>query len=154
MISSKNGCVFRHDLTNHTLQITFDAWWASMNVDSKHPIACNIFRHAPSWCLYLDCGFEETGSPHVIGIIYDHFVCHPTEHGTSSMGKHLLSLAQIAKLNELTEWEVMKLTCSMVNESVLEFMKSHGSWGITKERSWRKFIFNIQIRSIWTELTD
>jgi len=39
MISSKNECVFIRDLSDPTLQIIFDAWWASMNVGSKRPIA-------------------------------------------------------------------------------------------------------------------
>jgi len=32
MISSKNECVFIRDLSDLTLQIIFDALWASMNV--------------------------------------------------------------------------------------------------------------------------
>jgi hypothetical protein len=31
MISSKNEQIFIHDLSNLTLQIIFDAWWASMD---------------------------------------------------------------------------------------------------------------------------
>jgi len=42
MISSKNDHVVIWDLSNLTLQIIFDAWWASMNVDWKRPIACKI----------------------------------------------------------------------------------------------------------------
>jgi len=49
MISSKNECVFIRDLSDLTLQIIFDAWWASMNVGSKRPIAWKNSRHAPSW---------------------------------------------------------------------------------------------------------
>jgi hypothetical protein len=53
MISSKNERVFIRDLSNLTLQIIFDAWWASMNIGSKRPIAWNNSRHAPSWRFYL-----------------------------------------------------------------------------------------------------
>jgi len=49
MISSKNKHGFMYKLSNLTLQIIFDAWWASMNVGSKRPIAWNTSRHAPSW---------------------------------------------------------------------------------------------------------
>ena len=39
MISSKNERGFIRDLSDLTLQIIFDAWWASMNVGTKWPIA-------------------------------------------------------------------------------------------------------------------
>jgi len=42
MISSKNQRVFIRDLSDHTLEIIFNAWWASMNVGSKRPIAWKI----------------------------------------------------------------------------------------------------------------
>ena len=35
----KNECVYICDLSDLTLQIACDAWWASMNVGSKRPIA-------------------------------------------------------------------------------------------------------------------
>jgi hypothetical protein len=41
MISSKNELVFIRDFNDLTLQIIFDAWWASMTVGSKCPIALN-----------------------------------------------------------------------------------------------------------------
>jgi len=102
MISSKNEHDFIRDLSDITLQIIFDAWWASMNVGSKRPIAWNAPRHAPSWQFYIHCGFEESGSPSIICIVCHQVLRHPSEHGTSSMGKHLLAKAYIAKLNELT----------------------------------------------------
>jgi len=100
MISSKNERVFIHDLNDLTLQIIFEAWWTSMNEDSKLSIASNNSRHAPSWRFYLHCGMEESGSPDVICIVCHQVLRHPSEHGTSSMGKHLLAKAHIAKLNE------------------------------------------------------
>jgi hypothetical protein len=69
MISSKNQRVFIHDLSDLTLQIIINAWWASMNVGSKRPIAWNNSRHAPSWRFYFHCGIEETGSPVIICIV-------------------------------------------------------------------------------------
>jgi len=98
-ISSTNKCIFIPDLRDLTLQIIFDAWWASMNVRSKQPIAWNNSRHAPSWRCYLHCGIEETGSPGIVCIVLHQVLRHPSEHGTSSMGKHLLANAHIAKLN-------------------------------------------------------
>jgi hypothetical protein len=99
MISSTNECVFIGDLFYLTLQIIFDAWWASMNVGSKQPIAWTKSRHAPSWQFYLHCGIQETGNPGIICIVCDQVLRHPSEYGTSSMGKHLLAKAHIAKLN-------------------------------------------------------
>jgi hypothetical protein len=127
MISSKNKRVFIRDLSDLTLQIIFDTWWASMNVGSKWPIAWNDSRHAPSWRFYLRCGIDESGSPGIICIVCHQVLCHLSEHGTSSMGKHLLATAHIAKLNELTESEVTELTSSTVNETALAVLKRQGS---------------------------
>jgi hypothetical protein len=100
MISSKNERVLIRDLSDLTLQIIFNAWWASMNVGSKLPIAWNNSKHAPSWRVYLHCGIEETGSPGIMCIVFHQVLRHPSEHGTSTMGKHLLAIAHITKLNE------------------------------------------------------
>jgi len=143
MISSKNERVFIRDLNDLTLQIIIDAWWASMNVGSKHSIAWKNSRHAPSWQFYLHCRIEETGSPGIICIICHQVLRHPSEHGTSSMGKHLLAKAHIAKLNELTESEVSELTSSTVDEAALAILKRQGSCGITIVSSQEKFIGDI-----------
>jgi hypothetical protein len=145
MISSKNERVFIRDLSDLTLQIIFDAWWASMNVGSKRPIAWNNSRHAPLWQFYLHCGMEENGSPGIICIMSHQVLRHPSEHGTSSMGKHLLAKAHIAKLNELTESEVTELTSSTVDETALAILKKQGSRGITIVSSLRRIIFYIQL---------
>jgi hypothetical protein len=71
IISSKNKCVFIRDLSNLTLQIIFEAWWASMNVGSQGPIGWNDSDHAPSRRFYLHSGIEDTGSRGIICII-----CH------------------------------------------------------------------------------
>jgi len=143
MISFKNERVFICDLSDLTLQIIFDGWWASMNVDWKRPTACNNSRHAPSWWFYLHCGFEETGSPGIICIICHQVLCHPSEPGTSSMGKHLLAKVHIAMLNKLTESEVTKVTSSTVNETALAILQRQGSEGIPIVSLQRKFIFDI-----------
>jgi len=93
-----------------------------MNVGSKRPIAWNDSRHTPSWRFYFHCGIEETGSPGIICIICHQVLRHPSEHGTSSMGKHLQAKAHIAKLNELTDSEVTELTSSTVDETALAIL--------------------------------
>ena len=135
MISSTNERLLSHDLSDHTLQIIFDAWWASMNLDSKGPIARNDSSHARSCRFYLNCGIEETGSPGIICIGCHHVLRHPSEHGTSSMGKHLLAKAHIAKLKKLTESEVTELTSSTVDETALAILQRPGSRAITKGSS-------------------
>jgi len=117
MISSKNERVIICDLSDLTLQIIFDAWWASMNIGSKRPIAWNNSRHAPLWRFYLHCGMAENGSPGIICLVCHQVLRHPSEYGTSSRGKHLLAKAHITKLNELTESEVIELTSSTVDET-------------------------------------
>jgi len=91
MISSNNDCVWISDLSNLTLQIVFDAWWASMDVDSKRPIAWNHSRPSRSWRFYLHSWLEETGSPGILCIVCHQVLRHPSAHGTSSMWKHLLA---------------------------------------------------------------
>jgi hypothetical protein len=144
MISCKNESVFIRDLSDLTLQIIFDAWWASLNVGPKQPIGWNNSRHAPLWRFYLHCGIEESGSPGSICIVYLHVLCHPSEHGTSSMGKPLLAQAHIAKLNELRESEVTELTSSTVDETALAILKWQRSRGITIVSLQRKILFDIQ----------
>jgi len=103
IVSSRNEHVFIRDLSDLTLQIVMDAWWASMNVGSEWPIAWDNSRHAPWWRFYLHCGIEKTGTPGVICVVCHQVLRHPSEHGSSSMGTHMLAKANIAKLNELTE---------------------------------------------------
>jgi len=120
-----------------------------MNVESKRTIAWNNSRHAPSWEFNLHCGIEETGSPGIICIVCHQVFRHPAEHGTSSMGKHLLAKAHIAKLNEWTESEVTELTSSTVDETALAILKRQGSRGITIVSSERKIRFDIQVDPYW-----
>jgi len=131
MISSKNEWVFICDLRDLTLQMIFDAWWASMNVGSKHLIAWNSTKHVSSWRFYLHCGIEETGSPGIICNICHQVLRHPWEHGTSSMLTHLMGKAHIAKVNEFTESKVSELTSSTVDETALVILKRQWSRGIT-----------------------
>jgi len=118
-----------------------------MNVGSKRLIAWNNSRHAPSWRFYLHCGMEENGSPGIICILCHQVLRHPSEHGTSSMGKQLLAKAHIAKLNELTESEVTELTSLTVDETALAILKRQGSRGITIVSSLRQIMFDIQVVS-------
>jgi hypothetical protein len=145
MISSKNECVFIHAVSDLTLQIIFDAWWASINVGSMGPIVWNNSRHAPSWRFYLHCGMEENGCPGIICIGWHEVLRHPSAHGTSSMGKHLLGKAHIAKLNELTESEVTEMTSSMVDDKALAVRNRQESRGIKIVCSLRQIIFDILI---------
>jgi len=113
-ISSKNARVFIYDLRDHTFQIIFDSWWASMNVGSKSAIAWNNPGHEPSWRFYLHWRIEETGSTGIICIICHQVLGHPSEHGTSSMGKHLLATVHIAKgkrINRVTSIGIDKYNC-------------------------------------------
>jgi len=142
MICSKNKCVFVRDLSDLTLQIIFDARWTSVNMVSKHSIAWNNSRYVPSWCFYLHCGIEETGSPGMIYIVCHQVLCHPSEHRTSSMGKHFLSKVHIAMSNELTESEVSELTSTTIDETAWAILKRHGSRGITIVSSQSKFILD------------
>jgi len=149
MSASKNERVFISVLSDLSLQIIFDAWWASMNDGSKRPIDWNNSRHATSWRFYLHCGIEETGSPGIICIVCSQVLHHPSEHGTSSMGTHLLAKAHIAKLNEITESEVTEFTSSTVNETALAILKSQGSRGVTVVSLQRKIIHDIQVNPYW-----
>jgi len=111
---------------------------------SKGPIAWNNSRHAPSWRFYIHCGIEVTGSPGIISIVCHQVLCHPSEHGTSSMWKHLLAKAPIAKLNKITETEVPERTSPMVDDTALAILKRQGSRGITIVSMQRKIRFDIQ----------
>jgi len=154
MISCKQECVVIRNLSNLTLPIIFNAWWASMDVGSRGPIAWNNSRHAPSWCFYLHSGIEETGSPVIICIVCHQVLRHPSEHGTSSMGKHLLAKAHFAKLNKLTESEVSKLTSTTIDETALTILKWQGICGISMVRLQKKFIVDNSILPLLTQLTD
>jgi len=114
-----------------------------MNVGLKRYIAWKNSRHVPSWWLYLQCGIEETGSPEILYIVCHQVLRHPSEHGTSSMGKHSLATAHIVNLMELTESEVAESTSSKVNEAALAILKRQGSRGITIVRSQEQFIRDI-----------
>jgi len=149
MISSKNEHVCIRDLSDRTLHIIFDAWWASMTVGSKQPIAWNNSTHAPSWRFYLQCGIAGTGSPGIICIVCHQVLRHPSDRGTSSMGNHLLAKVHIAKSNELTESEVTQLTNLRFDETAVAILGRQGSQGITIVSSQRKIIFDIQVDPYW-----
>jgi hypothetical protein len=141
----QNERVFIRDLSDLTLQIIFNAWWSSMTVGWKRPIAWKNSRHARSWQFYLHCGIEEICSLAIICIVCHQVLRHPSEHETSSMGKQMLAKAHITKLNELTKSEVTELTSSLVDEPALAILKRKGSRGITIVSVPRKMIYDIQL---------
>jgi len=145
MIYSKNERVFIHDLSDLTLQIIFHAWWVSMKVCSKRHFAWNHSWNASSWRLYLLDGIEETSSPGFIHIVFQQVLRHPSEHETSSIGKHFQVIAHIAKLIQFTDSEVTELTGSHVDETAVAILKRQGHRGSTIVCSQRKFIFDIQV---------
>jgi len=116
-----------------------------MNVVSKRPIALDNSRYVRSWRLCLLCRIEKTGSPGIMCIVCHEVLHHPSEHGTSSMGKHLLAKAHIAKLIELTQSEVTELTSSTVDETASATLKWQGSRGITIVSLQRKMRFDMQV---------
>ena len=85
----------------------------------------------------------ETSSLGIICIVGHLVPHHPSEHGTSTTGKHMLAKAHIAKLYELTELEVNELTSSTVDETALAILKRQGSRGITVVSSQGNMIFDI-----------
>jgi len=124
-----------------------------MNVGSKHSIDWNNSGHGPSWWFDLRSGIGETGSPGIGCIIICHQVLrHPSAHGSSPMGKHLLPKVHIARMNKVTQSEVTKLSSSMVDETTLAILKRQASQGITLIRLQRKFILVIPFLSILTQL--
>jgi len=70
------------------------------------------------------------------------------------MGKYLLAIGNIAKLNEFTQSEVFQLTTLTVDEIALATLKGQARFGITIVSSQRKFIFDISVLSIFTKLID
>jgi hypothetical protein len=71
-------------------------------------------------------------------IVCHHDLRHPSEHGTSTMGKHFLATAYMAKLNELTVPEVTELTSSTVDDSAVAILMRQGRQGIPIVSSQKK----------------
>jgi hypothetical protein len=88
---------------------------------------------------------EETGCLDIICIVCHQVLHHPSEHANSSMGKLLLAIAHIAKLNKIIVSEGTELTSSMVDETALAILMMKGSRGILIVSSQIKFKCNIQI---------
>jgi len=149
MISSNNQHVLIRDLSELAWQIIFAAWWQSITVGSKRPIACNDSTQTPSWWFNLHCGIDDTGSSDIICIICHHVLCHSSEHGTSSMSTNLLGKDHNAKLNKLSESVVTELTSSMVNETALAILKRQGIQRITIGSLRTQMIFHIQVNPYW-----
>ena len=145
MISSKNEVVFIGDLNDLTLRNMFDTWRASINICSKWPITWNNSRHAPLWRFYLPSAMAENSSAGIDCIVCPQVLRHSSEHGTSSMGKHLLAKAHIAKLNELRESEGTELSSSTVDETALAILRRQGSRAISIVSSLSQVIFDILV---------
>jgi len=150
MISWKHKWVFICNLTHLPVQIIFNAWWVSMNEDLTRPFGWKSSWLAHSWRFYLHCGIEDIGSPAIICIVCHQVPRHPSEHGTSSMGKYLLVHAHMAKSNELTESEVSELASTTMDESTMAILKRQASRGITIVRMQKKFIFESLVVPILT----
>jgi hypothetical protein len=90
-----------------------------------------------------------TSHPGIICILCHQVLCDPSEHGTSSMGKHTQANVYIAMLNKLTSSEVTQLTSWTVDDTTLAILKRQRSWGIPIVSSQRKFIFEILIVLYW-----
>jgi len=142
MISSKTKHVCIRDLRDVTLQIISGAWWALMNVCAKYPIVGNNSKNAAVWRFYLHWGMEENSSACGICIACHCVLRHPSDGGTSSMGKHLVTQSHIAKVFKSTESEGSELTCWMVDERALPIPKRYGSREITIVSLQSKFIFH------------
>jgi len=131
MICSKNDCVLVQDWSDLTCHMIFVAWWSSINVGTKRTIPWNNSGQVASGRYYLHCGIGDSGSPGIIYIVCHYVLCHPSEHGTSSIGKHSPAKPHIAKLNNIAESEVIELASSMVDETAVAILRRMGSRGIT-----------------------
>jgi len=149
VISSTNERVFIRYFSDLTSQVVFNAWTASNNGDLKRTIAWSKSRHLLWWPIYLHCGIDKTSSPGIIGIVCHQVLCHPSEHGTSSMLKHLLTKALIAMVKEETDSELTKVTSSMVDETALAILKRQWGPGIAIVCSQRVCFFDIQVHPYW-----
>jgi hypothetical protein len=81
----------------------------------------------------------------IICIICHQVFYHPSEHGISSLGKHLFATAYIVKLNTFTEYNVTQLTSLSVNEMPLALRIRPSSRGIPIVSSQSQIIFEIQV---------
>jgi len=125
-----------------------------MNMGSKRPIGWNFSRNARLWRFYWHGWIEKTRSRGSTCIVCHQVLRHPSEDGTSSIGKHMEAQVHMAKLNESRESEVTKLTGSIINGTALAILKRWGSRGITIVSSQSKFMFDIWILFILTKVTD
>jgi len=143
MIFSNNECARMCNLSNISLQIVFDIWWASIHVASKSPIAWNNSTHAPVWVYYSLCGIEKTGSTGIVGIICHQVLRHPSHNGTSLLHKHFLGKSHIITLHKSVESEVTEINSSTVDLAAMDILRKQGSWIITTVSLQIKIIFHI-----------
>jgi hypothetical protein len=85
--------------------------------------------------------------------VYHQVLPHPSEHGTGSMGYHMLATAYSTKLHKLSSLEVTDFTISMLNKAALARMMRKEGGGSTIASLDTKFTCDISVISILTELT-
>lgn len=103
MITSKDVRMLIRALRDITVHLTFDAWWALMDVGSNGRIVWNASRYQPKCRIYGHCRIVVTGSPPIICSVFHFNPCHSSAQGTSSMGNHFLANAHIEKITQLSE---------------------------------------------------
>jgi hypothetical protein len=74
-----------------------------MNVETKHTVILRSSGYSPPWEFFKHCANEKKGIPGVICIVCYVVLAHPSEYGTTSMGKHLATKTHKAELNKSTE---------------------------------------------------
>jgi hypothetical protein len=116
MYSAKEECVFIRDLTDDTFQMNFIAWWTSMNVERKCNIIWKSSGYSLAWWFFKHCPNEKNGIPGIICIAFYVVLAHPSEYGTSSMGKHLATKMYKAELNKLKKSDVTLSTGAAADE--------------------------------------
>lgn len=144
-ISSNDYCVCIRDLSDVTLQIILDVWWASVRVNSTCSIACDNSQCARACWFHLHWAIEKTAIPGIMGIVRHHILLHLSESGTNSMGKHLLTEPHIAQWNKSIVTKVTELTTSTATEIAVAILMKQRRPGITSVSLDRKIIFNIYI---------
>jgi len=122
-----------------------------MDVASKCSVAWNNSGSGSSSWYYLHCGIEGSTIRDIICVVFHQVLRHPSEHGTSLMGKHFVGKAHIAKLNKSSQSTLTQLTSSMVDETDLDILKRKVSRGITMVSSRRIFLFDIQVNPYWSK---
>lgn len=154
MYSAKEERVFIRDLSDVRLQMMFDDWWTSMKVETKKTIVWSTSRHASAWRFFKLCANTENGSPGIICIVCHQVLAHPSENGTSTMGKHLTTKAHKLQLDKLTQSDLSIITGTAGEEQALAVLKKKGSHGVMVASHSYQTEANQKLKIILTILTD